>query len=161
MSSLDSKQASGRKVHELLAHSYLIYLGSVVVGFAADLIWPLKFSFPHQLELGMVAILVGTILAVWAQSSSRRGAPVRNAAGESVERRHFAFGPYMFTRTPTQYGLFFMTLGLALLYGFTFMLASSIVAFLLGKFFFIQKEEQHLAAKYGDAYLAYKKRVKL
>lgn len=161
MASLDPKQASGRKVHELLAHSYLIYLGSVVVGFTADLIWPLKFSFPHQLELGMVAILAGTILAVWAQSSSKRGAPVRNTAGESLERRHFAFGPYMFTRTPTQYGLFFMTLGLALLYGFTFMLGSSVVAFLLGKFFFIRKEEQHLAAKYGDAFLDYKKRVKL
>lgn len=161
MASLDPKQASGRKVHELLAHSYLIYLGSVVVGFAADLIWPIKFSFPSQMTLGMVTILTGTLLAVWAQNSSKRGAPVRNAAGESVEGDHFRFGPYMFTRTPTQYGLFFMTLGLALLYGFTFMLASSVVAFLLGKFFFIRKEEHHLAAKYGDAYLAYKKRVRL
>lgn len=161
MASSDPKQASGRKVHELLAHSYLIYLGSVVVGFAADLIWPLKFSFPHQLELGMAAILLGTVLAVWAQSSSKRGAPVRNTAGDSVEHRHFAFGPYVFTRTPTQYGLFFMTLGLALLYGFTFLLGSSIVAFIIGKFFFIRKEEKLLATKYGDAYLAYKKRVRL
>lgn len=154
------KNHSGRLVHEFLAHSYLIYLASVVVGFGADLIWPIHFTFAHAEAVGLALIVLGTVLAVWAQTASGRGAKVRNAAGESVERDHFRFGPYGVTRTPTQYGLFFMTAGLAILYGFLFMLLTSIVAFLAGKLFFIRKEEQHLAEKYGDAYLQYKKRVR-
>jgi protein-S-isoprenylcysteine O-methyltransferase Ste14 len=156
----DLTKQSGRLVHEFLAHSYFVYLASVVIGFAADLIWPIKFSFMFQIPLGVFFILIGTFLSVWAQMASGKGAPIRNVAAADVQHHHFKFGPYTFTRTPTQYGLFGMTLGLSFLYGFFFMALTSVIAFLLGKFVFIKKQEKHLAKKYGSAYLEYKKQVK-
>ena len=79
---------------------------------------------------------------------------------DKLHHSHFGFGPYSFTRTPTQYGLLFMTLGLALLFGAFFMLCTTVIAFVAGKFFFIKKEEQNLAQKYGAPYLEYKKKVR-
>ena len=154
------KKQSGRLVHELLAHSYLIYLAAVVVGFGLDQIWPISFSFPLEVPLGMGLIVIGTFLAVWAQMASGRGARVRNEVGANIAHHHFKFGPYMFTRSPTQYGLSFMTIGLAMLYSSFWMLVLSVGAFIVGKFVFIRKEEHHLAKRYGAAYLEYKQHVK-
>lgn len=156
----DPKNTSGRTVHEILAHSYFIYLAAVVVGFGADLVWKLRFSFPREAEVGLLAIMAGTVMVVWAQRSSRRGSAMRNKANETICRDHFCVGPYVFTRTPTQYGLTLLVLGLAALYGSPVMFAAGILAFLIGRFFFIPKEEHHLTQKYGAAYLDYKKHVK-
>src|SRR5262249_40878528 len=56
------KKRSGLLVHQLLAHSYFIYLAAVVVGFGLRLIWPLSFSFPHYQETGALLIVLGTVL---------------------------------------------------------------------------------------------------
>ncbi len=156
----DIQQTSGRLVHEFLAHSYFIYLAGVVVGFGADLIWPVTFSFPLLEPLGFLCIIIGTLLAVWAQTSSEKSGHIRNAAADNLAHDHFRYGPYKYTRTPTQYGLFLMTLGLALLFGAFFMVCTTIIAFIMGKFFYIKKEERHLAKKYGEPYLEYKKKVR-
>lgn len=157
------KDVSGRMVHEFLAHSYFIYLASVVVGFGLDELVPVRIgalASPVMQPIGLVCIMLGTALAVWAQTSSQKGASIRNAEINNLKHNHFKFGPYMFTRTPTQYGLVLMTFGLGFLYASFWMLALSVVAFLLGKFVFIKKEESHLANKYGEAYLEYQKHVK-
>lgn len=152
--------ASGRLVHEFLAHSYFIYLAAVVVGFGLDLIWPLEFDAPWLSPLGFTLIVLGTVFAVWAQASGEKSGHIRNTEAENLAHHHFSFGPYKFTRTPTQYGLFLMTLGLAFLFGSFFMVAATIIAFLMGKFFYIRKQEYHLAKKYGAPYLEYKKKVR-
>ncbi len=151
---------SGRLVHEALAHSYFMYLAAVVVGFGLDLFFPITFSFPLLQPLGFLAIILGTALAVWAQASSEKGAHVRNTETENLSHDHFRYGPYSFTRTPTQYGLFLMTLGLGMLFGAVFMICTTIIAFIIGKFFYIKKEESHLEEKYGQPYLEYKKKVR-
>ncbi len=163
MKTIDPKEISGRLVHEFLAHSYFIYLAAVVVGFGLDELFHVNvpiLSNPAMQPVGFAFIILGTALAVWAQTSSERGAAIRNAEQNSLKHDHFRFGPYMFTRTPTQYGLLFMTFGLALLLGSFWMTLLIIVAFLLGKLVFIKKQEHHLAQKYGAAYLEYKKRVR-
>jgi protein-S-isoprenylcysteine O-methyltransferase Ste14 len=156
----DLKQKSGRLVHVLLAHSYFIYLAAIVIGFLLDERVPVRFSSVLLLPVGITFIMLGTILAVWAQFASGKGASSRNGKPDSIVHGHFRVGPYMFTRTPTQYGLALMTIGLAFLYGSFWMAILSIAAFLIGKFFFIKKQEQHLAQKYGAPYLEYKKNVK-
>lgn len=158
-----TKEKSGRLVHEFLAHSYFIYLAAVIVGFGLDEMRPMRLPFlvgPHIEAGGFMLILVGTALAVWAQTASERGAAIRNAEQNSLKHEHFRFGPYTFTRTPTQYSLLFMTVGLALLFGSSWMLILALGAFLVGKLVFIKKQEHHLAAKYGASYLEYKKKVR-
>ena len=144
------EQASGRLVHEFLAHSYFIYLAAVVIGFGLDMIWPVNFAYPWTQPVGFFLIILGTILSVWAQAASEKGGHARN--GGDLGHHHFKFGPYSYTRTPTQYGLFLMTLGLALLFGSVFMVVTTIIAFLFGKLFFIKKQEEHLEKKYGEPY---------
>lgn len=155
-----SQSQSGRLVHQLLAHSYLIYLAAIVVGFGADLIYPVSFSFPLLEPLGALLIIFGTVVAFWAQRSARRGSHLRNTETEKICRDHFCVGPYVFTRSPTQYGLSFMLLGLAFLYGSFFLVITTLAAFLIGRFIYVPKQEYHLEAKYGAPYLEYKKHVK-
>jgi protein-S-isoprenylcysteine O-methyltransferase Ste14 len=155
------KKTSGRLVHQLLAHSYLIYLASIVIGFGAHLLWPLSFAFPYFQEAGFFIIIIGTSLAAWAQYTGQKSAGIRNQVGQNnVEHKHFCYGPYKFSRIPTQYGLSIMTIGLAVLYGSVFMLASTVLAFLISRFFIIPRQECHLENKYGDSYREYKQHVK-
>lgn len=151
---------SGRLVHQILAHSYMLYLGAIILGVALDMIFPVRFSVPFLAPVGMLLIVGGTLVVGWAQKSARRGSQVRNENKDKVCRDHFCVGPYVFTRLPTQYGLSIMAIGLALVYGSFFMLITTIVAFLIAKFVFIPRQEFHLEKKYGDAYLEYKQHVR-
>ncbi len=154
------EEASGRLVHEFLAHSYFVYLAAVVIGFGLDMMWPINFAYLWTEPVGFFLIILGTILSVWAQASSEKGGHVRFESKEKLAHHHFKYGPYSYTRTPTQYGLFLMTLGLALLFGSVFMVITTIIAFLFGKLFFIKKQEAHLEKKYGEPYREYKKQVR-
>lgn len=153
-----SKQ--GLDVHEVLAHGYLVYLLAIVVAFGAGYLWPIKFSIPEFIPLGFLLIIIGTLLIFWAQRTSGNTAHYRNVPSEKVCRDHFCVGPYVFTRSPTQYGLFIMALGLALMYGSLYMVITTVIAIIIGKFIIIPVEEKHLANKYGAPYLEYKKHVK-
>lgn len=155
-------ETPGLLVHETLAQGYLLYAAAVVVGLAADLAYPVRFSFAFQSFAAVALMLAGTVLVYWAQRASGRTA-VRRQGGETqaVCADNFCVGPYVFTRSPTQYGLALLVAGLAVLYGMTFLLAAGVIAFLVGKFVIIRKEERHLAEKYGEPYLEYKKKVKL
>lgn len=149
---------SGRLVHQVIANSYILYLVAVVLGLVIDIKRSVPISFPMMQEVGMTLIVLGTMVVYWAQYSARKGAKLRN--NEKVCRDHFCMGPYVFTRIPTQYGLSFMALGLALLWGSVVTIGLTLVAFLIGRFVFAPKQEKHLEAKYGEAYLEYKRRVR-
>jgi len=152
---------SGLKVHEILAQGYLLYIGAIIIGFVLDIIHPLRFSFPFMQPAGIALIILGTVLIFWAQRASGRSAKNRSVPSpDMICKDHFCVGPYVFTRSPTQYGLALLVFGLSLLYSMTFMLATGLIALLLGKFVIIRKEEKHLAQKYGAPYLEYKKQVK-
>jgi protein-S-isoprenylcysteine O-methyltransferase Ste14 len=151
---------SGRLVHQVIAHSYLLYLTAVVLGLAIDIKRPFPFAFPFIQETGMTLIVLGTIVIYWAQNSARKGAKLRNNVNEKICRDHFCMGPYVFTRIPTQYGLSFMALGLGFLWGSFSMVVLTVISFLIGRFVFVPKQERHLEAKYGEAYLEYKRHVK-
>ena len=152
---------SGLRVHQVLAISYTVYLVSIFIGFIIELFWDIKLTSPVFAPAGFVCIVLGTILCYWAQKVSGKTSNSRNSQKDSLAHTDFLIGPYKFTRSPTQYGLLLMALGLAFLYSSTVMICTTIIAFLLGKFFFIPKEEFHLANKYGQAYHDYKKKVKI
>lgn len=166
MTASSPESEHGKRIHQVLAQSYLVYFAAVILGFAFDLIRPVQFDFPAFAPLGFLFIILGTFLIVWAQRASGKSAASRDSLhadskGDKICRDHFCVGPYVFTRSPTQYGLSLMALGLALVYGSFFMTVFTVIAFLLGRFVFIRQEEAQLAQKYGEAYLEYKRSVKL
>jgi protein-S-isoprenylcysteine O-methyltransferase Ste14 len=162
MASLPEKQSiAGMLVHQVLAHSYLVNLAIILLGMAVSLLFPMAFSFSLAQEAGVFLIMAGTGLILWAQYSSGATAKNRNPLiEEKVSKEQFFVGPYVFTRSPTQYGLTLLALGLACIYGSVVMIVAGIVSFIVGKFFFIPREEKQLALKYGEPYLEYKKMVR-
>ena len=151
---------SGLIVHQVLAVSYAVYLVAIFLGFVIELFWDVKFSSPAFVPIGFVCIILGTTLSFWAQYVTGKTSHSRNNQKDILTHLNFLVGPYSFTRSPTQYGLLFMALGLAFLYSSMVMVAMTVIAFVLGKFVFIPMEEHHLAKKYGQSYEEYKKKVR-
>jgi len=97
---------------------------------------------------------LGTLLIFWAQNTSR------NLNTQNLTKETFSKGPYRFTSTPTNFGLFFLMLGFGMVANSFFIIVFSCVAFLIARFIFLEQEEKTLAEKYGAPYLEYKKMVK-
>ena len=144
-----------QSVHRVLAHSYSAHLLLFLVGVVLDIIFQFKiFNDFMLMPAGALLLMLGTVLILWAQSTSRH-LDVSNGTKET-----FLGGPYRFTRTPTNFGLFFLVLGFGIVANALFVILSSLVSFFIAKFVFLKKEEQLLAEKYGAPYLEYKKSVK-
>lgn len=156
----NNNQNSGLIVHQVLAISYAVYLVSICLGLVVSQFWDIKLSDMSFEIFGFILILFGTFLSFWAQYVSGVSSKKRNDAKDTLTHEHFLIGPYTITRSPTQYGLLFMALGLAFLYSSLVMVLTTLIAFLLGKFVFIPLEEKHLEEKYGTPYQEYKQKVR-
>jgi len=71
-----------------------------------------------------------------------------------------AYGPYAFTRNPMYVGMVTITLGVALLVGAPLLFAAPVLLFLLDNFVIIPFEEAKMERQFGDAYRAYKGKVR-
>lgn len=145
-------------VHFILVHSYLIFLFAVILGVLCDTFLNEKiFSDNFYDATGFLILSLGTIIIYWAQSSS---ANYKERTKKNEHLSHFEFGPYRYLRSPTHFGLFIMTLGLALVINSLFSVIFTFVAYLVTKLFFLKKEEKVLENKYGQIYRDYKKKVR-
>jgi protein-S-isoprenylcysteine O-methyltransferase Ste14 len=142
-------------VHQILAHSYMTHLLLFLAGVVLDLIFNFKFfSSSFWAPFGVYFLILGTVLIIWAQKTSR------GLNRCNVSKETFSQGPYRYTRVPTNFGLFFLVLGFGLITNAFFVVLSSFISFLVSKFVFLDKQEKILALKYGAPYLEYKKSVK-
>ena len=155
-----TEQTPAHVVHELLAHSYLTYLAAILVGFVASRLMPFPLLEGFFVPAGLCAMAMGSAIVFWSQHSSheRHHAPRVPASTLTVES--FLTGPYRYSRIPTQYGLFFLTLGLSFVYLSLAMTIATLVAFALVLTVFIPREEAHLARKYGQPFRDYLKQVR-
>ncbi|MBI3888320.1 hypothetical protein HY311_00830 [Candidatus Nomurabacteria bacterium] len=120
-----------------------------------NLIFNIKiFESSWVVLLGLTFLSLATILILWAQSTSR------NLKKENISKANFSQGPYAYTRNPTHFGLFFLTLGFGMIVNSFFIMLFAFVAFIFEKIIFLNKQEKILAEKYGAPYLEYKKSVK-
>ena len=143
-------------IHKVLAHSYAVFLGLFLAGVCLDILFAIKiFSGEYVAELGVMFLIIGTSLIVWAQKSTR------NLKKEPVTRDTFIQGPYKYTRSPTHWGLFLLTLGFGMIVNAFFVIIFSFITFIFIKLTFLSKEEKLLAEKYGEPYLSYKQSVRL
>jgi len=109
------------------------------------LMHPSKRSF----WIGGIATLAGASIRVWAAGHIDKG--------RTLAQR----GPYALTRNPLYLGSFLMALGI-LLAGQGYWLLIPFGLFFVGFYYPVMKaEEQELLQGYGDAFLAYSKRVPL
>ena len=143
------------KVHKILARSYSVYVFFLLIGIILDLTLNFRiFNNSFSTFIGILLLIFGTFLVIWAQKTSR------NLKKENLNIETFCRGPYRYSRTPTNFGLFFLVLGFGFIVHSPFIIPFSIFAFCITKFIFLEKEERILAEKYGTPYLEYKKVVK-
>lgn len=145
------------KVHHTLAHSYYSYFILFLIGLSFDLFFPIKISIHPAITLGvgLIIIILSTFLIFWAQRTSHK-LDIKN----EITVETFCKGPYCYTRTPTNFGLFFLVLGFALVINAFFLIIATVVSFVFAKLIFLKQQEDILVEKYGAPYIEYKKKVK-
>jgi len=155
MESQGSKNPYTESIHWVLARSYSMYFLLFLIGVSLDLIFRLKiFSGSFMMPIGAVFLILGSILVLWAQRTSR------NLHKEEIKKESFCRGPYCYSRSPTYWGLFLLMLGFGIIANAFFVVLSTVISFIIARFIFQHKEEKILEKKYGDPYLEYKKLVK-
>lgn len=144
------------RVHQILSFSYSFSLLMFLIGVFLDFILPIKiFKNPIFVLVGLLLLVLATVLIFWAQKTSK------NFKKETITKETFSQGPYAYTRSPTHWGLFLLTIGFGLSINAFFIVITSIISFLFSKIVFLRKEEKILEKKYGESYQEYKKSVKL
>lgn len=142
-------------VHKVLAHSYSAFFVFFIIGISLDLFTNLRVSSnPSMVSTGILFLVVGTLLIIWAQKTSR------HLKKENITKDTFYRGPYKYTRGPTHWGLFFLMLGFGMIINAFFVMLFAFISFIFSKFTFLDKQEKLLEKKYGAPYREYKKIVK-
>jgi len=133
-----------------------LYFLLLLVGVSLDILFPFKILKPAvAAPIGVVFLVLASILIFWAQHTSR------NLKVENLSKESFCRGPYCYTRSPTHWGLFILTLGFGIAANAFFVIVSTLASFVITRFVFVKKQEKALEEKYGTPYLEYKKMVKL
>ena len=142
-------------IHRVLAHSYSMYFILFLVGICFDSVSHFRvFNNFWIISVGILFLAFGTFLILWAQKTSR------NLKKENISKESFTKGPYRFTRTPTNFGLFFLMFGFGMVANASFVILFACISFILAKMVFLNIQEKILAEKYGTPYLEYQKMVK-
>ena len=154
MSDIENKKLNG-SVHAVLAHSYMAYMASFLLGFLLHVIFLTKISnSKFIIFLGFSFLFFATLLIFWAQNTSRA------LDKSNISKETFCQGPYKYVRMPTHFGLFLLIFGFGLLINSFFIILFALISLVANKLIFIKKEEDLLSNKYGSPYLEYKKSVR-
>src|SRR4051812_40737401 len=130
----------------------------VVLALAVDMALKVAMLFQYK-PIGIALIVLGAALSGWGRLTfSRQRAEIIPAS-----ETHSALvesGPFAFTRNPMYLGIVIVAIGAALTAGTWLMWLVPIVIFVLDNFVIIPFEERSVERARGDAYRAYKARVR-
>jgi protein-S-isoprenylcysteine O-methyltransferase Ste14 len=133
----------------------LVFLAAIVLG---AFLPGLRPSFARSAPAGAVVLLLGLGLGFWAVGWFRRTGQDPKPWMPSPEL--ILRGPYRFSRNPMYVGMTLFTMGLGGLLARGFIVLLAPVALWLVHRLAVLPEEAYLTEKFGDAYLAYKARVR-
>lgn len=138
-------------------------LATILLGVGLEWFWPLDPGFalaaPARYWLGGAILLIGlAVLIVWPFLLFRRSGQDPEPWKPTPEI--LEGGPYGFTRNPMYLQMVLGCLGFAvLLWNLWILILTPVCAWVLQKYA-IQPEEAYLERKFGEGYLAYKRRVR-
>ena len=139
----------------------LVFLGLLLLGLAAErLTGRLSFGLGRTVALAAGAALVVAGLALILAAAGRfRRAGTRPEPWQPSTAL-VAAGVYRFTRNPMYLGMALVHAGLAFAFDGPLALAALPLALLVIDAQVIAREERYLEAKFGEAYRAYRQRVR-
>jgi len=113
---------------------------------------------PPATWLGLVPVLAGlALLLAGSRRFARVGTNIRTFDDPDVL---VVDGPFRFTRNPMYLGFLLALLGAAMLAGTAAGLAVAALFFAAAQFWYIPFEERAMRRRFGDAYEAYRRRVR-
>jgi protein-S-isoprenylcysteine O-methyltransferase Ste14 len=133
-------------------------IGLIAIALVADRWLQLPAILEHQ-PTGVVLIVIGLVIAVSGVLTFR----LQRAEIAPSSEKHstlVASGPFKLTRNPMYLGLVVIGVGAALMAGTWLMWLVPVIVFLLDEFVIIPFEERSVERAYGDAFRAYKARVR-
>lgn len=138
----------------------LIYLGMLLLGLALDRVLPWVMTVERTARLAGAVILIAAGAALLLAASDlfrRRGTEVRPWLPSAVL---VDAGPYAVTRNPMYLGMALLYLGIALGLASIGMLILFLPLVAIIQTQVIAREERYLTARFGEAYSAYRARVR-
>lgn len=144
---------------DVIAWPPLIFLGCAAVGSLLHFIFPIRvMRYSVSLSLGVGLAVVSVSLGAWAVRAMA-------AAGTNIRPDRPALtivrtGPYRFTRNPMYLSLCLLQLALGFVLDGWIALLFTIPLVLILHFGVIRREESYLEAKFGEQYLAFKRKVR-
>ena len=131
----------------------------------AGVAFALEWSLPTSVVAGPWRWLAGGALVALGLALDVAGFVTQRRAGTDPipfrpTTRIVDHGPYRFTRNPMYVGFTLWTLGLGMLLDSGWVLLAAPLGVLLVDRFVVIREERYLEGKFGEEYLAYKRRVR-
>jgi protein-S-isoprenylcysteine O-methyltransferase Ste14 len=137
----------------------LLFVICVAAGGVAYFIRPFRWNLPFWLRLAGCALVPAAIaFAMWGQRIMR--AAGTNIRPDLPATAIVSDGPFAFTRNPLYLTLIAMYAGIGVALASVSFLAGLLPLALVLHFGVVLREERYLEAKFGDAYLGYKSRVR-
>jgi protein-S-isoprenylcysteine O-methyltransferase Ste14 len=130
----------------------------VAIALLVDLYLKTPTLLQHK-PTGIALIVLGGVLSVWGRLAfSRHGAEI--IPFSETHSTLVVTGPFGFTRNPMYLGIVVVAIGAALTAGTWLMWIVPVAIFALDNFVIIPFEERSMERARGDAYRAYKTRVR-
>ena len=126
------------------------YLGGWLAG--ADTLF-------RQPVLGWTVFLIGFAVSASGRLAFAK-AKTEVVPASAKNSNLVTFGPYKMTRNPMYLGILIAVAGLAIVIGTVFSYGAIVLFFLFANFISIPYEEEKMEKQFGDAYRAYKSRVR-
>ena len=144
----------------VVVHPPVLWILLLAAGCGLDFFLPVTFlptGFP-AVWVGGAVWLAGLVLAAVAIAQFRRaGVDERTNTPTATI---IDTGLFAFSRNPIYAGAFIATVGVAVIYNMLWILATLIPFYLVIRYGVVAREEAYLERRFGDAYLAYKARVR-
>ncbi|QIG49355.1 isoprenylcysteine carboxylmethyltransferase family protein [Nordella sp. HKS 07] len=146
----------------VIARPPLLFLGALALGIVLDNLLRLPFPLPgphamHAIIGGALALLGLAIASAGIRNFSRAGTPVR---GIHPTRALVTTGIHGRMRNPIYLGMFLMYGGIGIAAHGTWILILTLPLMILIRYGVVAREETYLERLFGDAYIAYKRRVR-
>lgn len=161
-SDTDGQHTDGAGTAGVIARPPLLFLGALLLGGVLDRLLPLRFVIPGddtlRWTIAAFLILVGLALAVAGiRNFSRAGTPVPT---NEPTLALVTSGIHRRTRNPIYLGLFLIYAGIGTAAQSAWILILTLPLAITIRYGVVAREEAYLERRFGDAYRAYKARVR-
>ena len=161
------KDPTGQQVSEtetagVIARPPFLYLGALLLGLVLDYLAPLPFALagyaPTRWIAGGALILAGlAVMTAGARNFTRAGTPVR---GYKPTQALVTTGVHGWSRNPIYVGMFLIYAGVGVAVQSPWIMILIVPLAITIRFGVVAREEAYLERRFGDAYQAYKARVR-